>query len=142
MFERFADSAKQAFFVARLNAFRDESKFIEGHHLLHSLLVGQDPIVLALLNRTQVSADRLLSALPSSPSRAVDTGDREIPFSEELKRALAFAAAEADGLKHAKIGTGHLLLGLLREEESAGRGLLTHAGVHSEAVRTALREPV
>jgi ATP-dependent Clp protease ATP-binding subunit ClpC len=42
----------------------------------------------------------------------------DLPLSTEGKRALAYAAEEADRLDHKHIGTEHLLLELLHEENS------------------------
>jgi len=45
----------------------------------------------------------------------------DLPLSNECKRVLAYAAEEAERLGHKHIGTEHLLLGLLREENALPR---------------------
>ena len=48
---------------------------------------------------------------------------------------LGFAAQEADALRHAHIGSEHLLLGLLREEHSVAASILAALGVRLSDVR-------
>src|SRR5205807_1669660 len=62
----------------------------------------------------------------------------EIPFTADTKRALCFAAEEADRLLHTLIEPEHVLLGLLREERSAAASLLARRGVGLNEVREAI----
>jgi ATP-dependent Clp protease ATP-binding subunit ClpA len=135
VFERYSERAKQALFVARHNAFLDGSKFIEGHHLLHALLADNDATLRDVLAQLNVSTARVRTLLPPIPRIAGDPRHREIPFSEAFKQVLTFGAEEAATLNHVRIGTGHLVLGLLRAEGLAAHGPLTQSGVHIEAVR-------
>jgi hypothetical protein len=52
----------------------------------------------------------------------------DLPLSNESKRVLAFGAEEAERLAHLHIGTEHLLLGLLREENHLAAKLLRQRG--------------
>jgi len=137
MFERYTEATKLLLFVSRQSAAADGSQAIEPRHLLHALLNAQDPLILSVLRDAQVSANCLLSVLPPIPRSPVDHR-REIPFAGEMKRVLTFAADEADALKHAGVGTGHLLLGLVREEESAGGGPLMESGLSIGTTRAAV----
>jgi ATP-dependent Clp protease ATP-binding subunit ClpA len=65
----------------------------------------------------------------------------EIPFSDATKRALRASAEEADRLRHSGIGSEHLLLGLLVDEESSmAASILTGRGLRLPACRTAVAE--
>ncbi len=59
----------------------------------------------------------------------------EIPFSDETKIVLRNAETEAERLMHPYIGTEHILLGLLRLEDSVAGRMLIERGMHIEAVR-------
>jgi ATP-dependent Clp protease ATP-binding subunit ClpC len=63
----------------------------------------------------------------------------DLPFSNENKRVLAYAAEEAEGPSHKHIGTEHLLLGLLREGKCFAAKVLQDRGIRLEAVREELR---
>ncbi|MDP6646990.1 MAG: ATP-dependent Clp protease ATP-binding subunit [Dehalococcoidales bacterium] len=59
-------------------------------------------------------------------------------FSERARRVLTSAQEEAQRLNHGYIGTEHLLLGLIREEEGVGAKVLTNLGVTLDKVRSAV----
>ena len=64
------------------------------------------------------------------PEKALD-----LPPSNESKRVLPYAAEEAEGLGHRHIGTEHVLLGLLREEQCFAAKLLRERGLRLELAR-------
>jgi ATP-dependent Clp protease ATP-binding subunit ClpC len=59
-------------------------------------------------------------------------------FSERARRVLTLAQEEAQSLNHSYIGTEHILLGLVREEEGAAAKVLTNLGVGLAKVRTSV----
>jgi ATP-dependent Clp protease ATP-binding subunit ClpA len=61
-----------------------------------------------------------------------------IPFSKRGKKVLELSLREAVRLGHNHIGTGHMVLGLIREGEGVAPLVLTNAGIDL----TALREDV
>lgn len=77
---------------------------------------------------------------PGALERAGRKSPGHIPFSPDAKKALELALREAIRLKHRSIHSGHLLLGILRAQ-SPGRTFLQHAGVDTDALRSALERP-
>jgi len=63
-------------------------------------------------------------------------------FTDRARRTVVFAQEEARMLNHDYIGTEHILLGLLREEEGVAARALTSLGVSLEAVRRDVGEIV
>jgi len=59
-------------------------------------------------------------------------------FSERARRVLTLAQEEAQHLNHSYIGTEHILLGLVREEEGVAAKVLTNLGVNLSKVRSAV----
>ncbi|MGD0833743.1 MAG: Clp protease N-terminal domain-containing protein [Candidatus Dormibacteria bacterium] len=57
-------------------------------------------------------------------------------FSESAKRVLTLAQEEAERSHHSYIGTEHILLGLLRDEDGTAARVLNGLGVELGAVRT------
>jgi ATP-dependent Clp protease ATP-binding subunit ClpC len=57
-------------------------------------------------------------------------------FSERARRVLTLAQEEAQHLNHSYIGTEHILLGLLREEEGVAAKVLTNLNVSLSKVRS------
>ena len=62
----------------------------------------------------------------------------DLPLSNECKRVLAYAAEEAERLSHKHIGSEHLALGLLREENCLAAQILKEHGVRLSALREEL----
>jgi ATP-dependent Clp protease ATP-binding subunit ClpC len=59
-----------------------------------------------------------------------------LPVSERARQALLNAEAEARSLNHSYVGTEHVLLGLLREDDGAAARALSSLGVSYARVRT------
>ena len=59
-------------------------------------------------------------------------------FSERARRVLTLAQEEAQSLNHSYIGTEHILLGLVREEDGIAAKVLTNLGVGLNKVRAAV----
>jgi ATP-dependent Clp protease ATP-binding subunit ClpC len=56
-------------------------------------------------------------------------------FTERARQVVVLAQDEARGLKHNYIGTEHILLGLLREEEGLAARVLESLGVTLKGCR-------
>jgi ATP-dependent Clp protease ATP-binding subunit ClpC len=63
-------------------------------------------------------------------------------FTERARQVVVLAQDEARKLNHNYIGTEHILLGLLREEEGVAAQVLASLGVSIEAVREQVRQIV
>jgi ATP-dependent Clp protease ATP-binding subunit ClpA len=66
----------------------------------------------------------------------------DLPLSMESMRILSYAAEESEKLAHNHIGTEHLLLGILREENCLAEQVLARHGLKLEAVRAELSRPL
>ncbi len=99
---------------------------------------GLDPDALATLG---IDLDRVREATearlgPGALDRhrpAIKPG--HIPFSKEAKKVLELSVREAMHLKSGEIGTGHLLLGLLRAGEGPAVQVLVGSRVDLDALR-------
>ncbi len=136
MFEKFTEKAKRILFLARYEASQQGSKVIGTEHLLLGLLKEGEETSRELFRRANVSMELLQGELERrGPTREKLSTSVEIPFSEEAKKALQHAEEEAERLMHPHIGTEHMLLGLLRLEESVASRMLTERGMRLFAVR-------
>lgn len=141
MFERYTEKARRVIFFARYEASQFGSTLIDTEHL-----------VLGLFREDKALANQFLPSAASVESirRQIDLkiGRREkvstsvdLPLSEESKRILLYGAQEAERLKQRHIETGHLLFGVMREENCFGAGLLHVHGVTPDKVRDWLANP-
>ena len=140
MFERYTENARRVIFFSRYEASQTGSPYIETQHILLGLLREDKALTHRFLSgqakvesiRKQIEDATLLRERIST---SVD-----MPLSNECKRVLGHAAEEAERLAHKHIGTEHLLLGLLREEQSFAAQLLNERGVRISRVREELAQ--
>src|SRR2546427_5766187 len=136
MFEKYTEKAKKVLFLARYEASQMGSKVIGSEHLLLGLLKEGDEVTREIFRRSNVNVDLLQAELEArGPSGEKISTTIEIPFSEETKRVLANAEEEAERLLHPYVGNEHLLLGLLRVDESAAGRALHEKGMKLYSVR-------
>ena len=65
---------------------------------------------------------------------------RRVPFSPRAKKVLERALREAVRFRNGHIGTEHVLLGILRNEDGTAVRMLAHMGVSPEALEDLLCE--
>jgi ATP-dependent Clp protease ATP-binding subunit ClpC len=136
MFERYTEGARRVLFFARYEASERGAMTIETEHLL----VGITRDSSGLATRTFAALNVSLEDLRHDVDRSTVAREKfpvslEIPFTGEVKRALQAAAEESDRLAHKHVGTEHLLLGLLREEQSVAASILAARGVRLNIAR-------
>jgi uncharacterized protein (TIGR03435 family) len=141
MFERFTEQARRALFFARYEASELGSTSIDTEHLLLGLMRESTGLTSRLFADAGIALedirDDVLRRIPEQPKIPTSV---EIPFSGAAKRALKHAAQEADRLSHDYIGTEHLLLGLLREQDSVAADALTSRDLGFDRVRKRIVE--
>ena len=135
MFERYTEPSRRIIFFARYEASCLGSPFIELEHLFLGIArQSKDVLVQTLGSSEAVDATRVEIEARSKVQRA-STITVDLPLSRDAKHALAYAAEEARHDKY--IRPEHLLLGLLRLEDSSLARILREHGVTH---RTALEQ--
>ena len=140
MFERLTEQARRSIFFARYEATHYSSSFIETEHLLLGILREDKPLA-ATLQRRGASLDEIRGKLEeriSAPGRKKSSDTTEVHLSAECHRILKNATGEADRFSDPNIGTAHLLLALLSEQESGAAGILRDSGVKAAQLRQEL----
>ncbi len=127
MFERYTEHARRAIFFARYEASMFGSEQITSGELLLGILREHNALAMRIGIGVVESIRNELQPL-SPPKQKVSTSV-DLPLSNESKRALAYGAEEADALGHKHIDAPHLLLGLMRLEESLAAQLLWKHGI-------------
>lgn len=138
MFERYTEKARRVIFFARYEASQFGATQIEPAHILLGL-IREDKGLFSkrLLRDRQLDLEKIRKMIEGkAPSRITDSIDLQL--SGETKRVLAYAAEESEKLSHWHIGTEHLLLGLLREENSSTGKILLELGLQLSEIRAAI----
>jgi hypothetical protein len=138
MFERYTEKARRVIFFARYEASEFGAPCIETEHILLGLLKEDDALTHRFLPSIKPVDSIRQSIRAVTPARPKISTSVDLPLSHESKRVLAYAAEEANLLNHKHLGTEHLLLGLLREENGLAATLLRERGVTLEHVRAEL----
>lgn len=131
MFEKFTERGRKVIVYAREEAERLQNDYLGTEHVLLGALREEDGIPVAVLRKMGIDVDQIRMEvernLPSS-GNTLTFGD--IPFTPRAKKVLEYAVEEARLLGHNYIGSEHLLLGLIREEEGIGGKILRSFGVN------------
>jgi ATP-dependent Clp protease ATP-binding subunit ClpC len=131
MFEKFTERGRKVIVYAREEAERLQNDYLGTEHILLGTLREEDGIPVAVLRKMGIDIDQIRMEvernLPSS-GNTLTFGD--IPFTPRAKKVLEYAVEEARLLGHNYIGSEHLLLGLIREEEGIGGKILRSFGVN------------
>jgi ATP-dependent Clp protease ATP-binding subunit ClpC len=136
MFERFTEKAIKVVMLAQ-----EESRRL-GHNF-----VGTEQILLGLIGEGAGVATKVLKSMGVNlkdarmeVERIIGRGSGfvavEIPFTPRAKRVLEMAIEEARDLGHSYIGTEHILLALLEEEDGVATRVLENLGVDLSKVRS------
>jgi ATP-dependent Clp protease ATP-binding subunit ClpC len=135
MFERYTEKARRAVFFARYEASQYGSPYIEAEHILLGILREDKALDRRFLraHNSAVVIRRQIDAHTTVRDKISTSVD--LPLSNECERVLAYAAEEADLLTHRFIATGHLLLGMLREEKCFAAEILHERGLRLATMR-------
>ena len=140
MFERYTEKARRVIFFARYEASQFGSPFIETEHLMLGLM-REDKLLTNRFLRSHGSVESIVKQIKAQTViREKTSTSVDLPLSNECKRVLNYAAEEAERLGHKHIGTEHLFLGLLREQESFAASLLKERGIEIDKVREELAQ--
>lgn len=131
MFERYTESARRTVFFARYEASNFGSPCIDTDHLFLGLLREDKALIRQVLLVVDFDDARQKVAARIKPGNKSISTSVDLPLSERAKDALTYASEEADRLNHRDIGTGHLLLGLVRVPVES----LSQLGAQLESLR-------
>jgi ATP-dependent Clp protease ATP-binding subunit ClpC len=131
MFEKFTEKGRKIILYAREEAEKRNSEFLDTEHLLLAILREEDSIPIAILKKIGIQPENVRYEIEkriSAETNLLTYG--EIPFSPKAKKVLEYAIEEARLLGHPYIGSEHLFLGLIKEEEGIAGKVLRSLGIN------------
>lgn len=131
MFEKFTERGRKVIIYAKEEAERRNNDYLGTEHLLLAILREEDSIPITILRKMGLSIDEVRFEIERNlpvGSNLMTFGD--IPFTPRAKKVLELAIEEARLLGHNYIGSEHLLLGLIREEEGIAGKILRNLGAN------------
>ncbi len=141
MFDRFTDRAKKVMSLARQEAQKFNHEYIGTEHILLGLVQEGNGVAASVLTKMNVDLEKIRQEVEkivkSGPSMATMSN---LPFTPRAKKVLELAMEEASQLGHNYIGTEHLLLGLIKENEGIAAQVLLNLRVKLDEVRQQVLE--
>jgi len=134
-FNKFTERARKVLHLAQEEAQRLKHNYIGTEHLLLGLIREGDGVAAKVLSNLGVDLDKARSSVESVLGRGNRVVIGEIGFTPRAKKVIELAVDEARRLHHHYLGTEHLLLGLVREGQGIGAGVLESLGVSLEKAR-------
>ena len=134
--EQFDERLKRVLFLATQEAGRLGDNAVEGRHFLIGLIKEGTGLGIMLLRNFEIDLNEILKILYESyPKNAGLKLMGNPPLSEEAQRILDYAKQEAQQMGHMYVGTEHLLLGIMRDEQSESAQVLSSFELEIERVR-------
>jgi len=131
MFEKFTERGRKVIIYAKEEAEKRQNDYLGTEHLLLALLREDDGLPIAILKKMGLTVEELRMEIERNLPAGMNLltfGD--IPFTPRVKKVLELAVEEARLLGHNYIGSEHLLLGLVREDEGIAGKILRNLGAN------------
>lgn len=135
-FDKFTQRARRVLDLAREEAQRLNHNYIGTEHLLLGLVRGKDGVAARVLLTMGVQLPKVRACVESIISRGEGSVSDDIGLTSRSREVIVQAADEARRLNHRYIGTEHLLLGMLREDEGYVVRILENLGVDPKTLRS------
>src|SRR5437763_1036709 len=135
MFERFTERARQVVVLAQEEARELKHNYIGTEHILLGLLREEEGLAARVLAELDVTLERVRDEVGKIVGQGDEVTSGQIPFTPRAKKMLELSLREALSLGHNYIGTEHVLLGLVRENEGVAARILLDVGADAEKVR-------
>ena len=139
MAKRFTENAQKIILIAQEEAKRLNHDYVGTEHILLGLSAIEGTVSNKILTNLGVTFRKVRLEI----EKMVGIGDTimllgEIPFTPRAKKVLEFSVEESQMLGTDHIGTEHILLGLIREEEGMAGRILENLGLKLDTVRDAV----
>jgi ATP-dependent Clp protease ATP-binding subunit ClpC len=136
MYERFTDRARKVMQLANQEAQRFNHEYIGTEHMLLGLVKEGTGVAANVLKNLDVDLRKIrleVEKLVQSGPEMITMG--KLPQTPRAKKVVEYSMEEARNLNHNFVGTEHILLGLLREQEGVAAQVLMNLGLKLEEVR-------
>jgi ATP-dependent Clp protease ATP-binding subunit ClpA len=135
LFERFTERARLVVVLAQEEARALTHNYIGTEHILLGLLREQEGLAAAVLESLEITLERVRAQVVRIVGSGEELTSGQIPFTPRAKKVLEIALREALSLGHNYIGTEHILLGLVRENDGVAVRILLDFDADAERIR-------
>jgi len=136
LFERFTERARQVVVLAQDEARALKHNYIGTEHILLGLLREEEGLAARVLESLDITVEEVRAQVARIVGQGDEVTSGQIPFTPRAKKVLQLALREALSLGHNYIGTEHILLGLVREDEGVAARILLDFDADAEKIRS------
>src|ERR1700748_1987575 len=136
MYERFTDRARKVMQLANQEAQRFNHEYVGTEHVLLGLIKEGSGVAATVLRNMDVDLRKIRNEIEKIVQAGPDMVTMgKLPQTPRAKKVIEYAIEEARNLNHNYVGTEHLLLGLLREQEGVAAQVLMNLNLKLDEVR-------
>jgi len=140
-FDKFSERARVVLSLADEEARLYNHDGVGPEHLLLAIMKEGEGVAATALSLLHVSPDEVRAQIEAQhPVGEQPVGGHMLSMTEQGKKSIELAVQEARSFGHHYIGTEHMLLGLLRQEDSIATQSLLKFGVTHEKVRELVKQ--
>ncbi len=143
MDELFTQRAKEVLQIAQEEAKRFKHQTVGSEHVLLALLMEPNGIAGKTLREMNVNENDIREEIEHLTGYGTMTSypvSGYLPYSPRARQIFAYAGDEAKRLGSSQVGTEHLLLGLLRDEEILASRIMLNLGLSLAKMRQLLKK--
>lgn len=143
MDELFTQRAKDVLQIAQEEAKRFKHQTVGSEHILLALLIEPNGIAGKTLREMNVNEEDIREEIEHLTGYGTMTSypvNGYLPYSPRARQIFAYAGDEAKRLGSPQVGTEHLLLGLLRDEEILASRIMLNLGLSLAKMRQLLKK--
>lgn len=140
--DKFTKRARRVLSYAQEEATRLNHNYIGTEHLLLGLLREEEGLAAKVLRELGVDHNRVRRMVEDIVGRGQAPANARLTLTPRTRRVIELAVDEARRLGHHYIGTEHLLLGLVREDEGVAISVLRTLNLTPEKIRQQLTKAV
>ena len=137
---KFSNKVKEVIALAREEALRLGHDYIGTEHLMLGIIRDGEGPGIELLHKSGVSLDQLRQSIEhSTASTSRSSFDKQsmlnIPLTKQAEKVLRLTYLEAKYFKTNLVGTEHLLMAILRDEDNVATQILEKYQVHYDLIK-------
>ena len=136
MYNRFTERAQRVIRLAQEEAKRLNHDFITPEHILLGLMDLDDGMAATIISNLGIHTSRIRIEI----EKTLPIGDNllqygELPLTPKARKVLEYSIEEAQKMAHSYVGTEHILLGLLKNNELKTTVILENFGLSYDIVK-------
>src|SRR4028118_1914021 len=138
---KFSNRVKEVISLSREEALRLGHDYIGTEHLLLGMIREGEGVAVGLLKKLGVSLDELRQAIENATKGTATHNVKNlanIPLTRQSEKVLKITYLEAKIFKSQLIGTEHLLLSILRDEDNIATQILSKFDINYEVIKELL----